>query len=275
MRTPLLLLAACCSTPVWSMEPAPPRPVLEIGIAGGGAYVPDYPAAAESQLTGIALPYLIYRGKLLKADQDGVRGELALSKRWEFDLGIDAAFSADSDDNDERRGLRDLAYLLEAGPSLTYRIAAIGGKSLNAVAQLRAAFAVDTDRFDDVGFAFEPQLIYQDRNLLGSGLQLTSGLSVKIADQALNEYFYGVPASGVTADRAAYRAESGYQQTALSTGVYWPLTPRLSLFAANQLLFHRGSSNRDSPLFRNNFNYAIGVGLAYSLYLSERTTVDP
>lgn len=245
------------------------RPLWEIGVAGGGAYVPDYPAASHSQLTGIALPYAIYRGEFLRADQDGVRSEVDLSNRLEFQLSVDASFSADSEDNDERRGLPDLDYLVELGPSLEYRLWSQGAQSLTAVAQARAAFAVNLDRFDYVGIAVEPQVIFRNRNVYGRGLELTVGFGPKFAFDGLNDYFYTVDSQFATPTRSAYSAKAGYQQSAISTALYYPVTPRLSVAVLNQLLFTGGAANDGSPLFRHNFNYAIGAGLAYSLFVSE------
>ena len=43
------------------------------------------------------------------------RGIVHDDRRTELDLGLDAAFPADSDDNDAREGVDNLDYLLEVG----------------------------------------------------------------------------------------------------------------------------------------------------------------
>lgn len=264
--------ALLLASPAYAAEVPDAKPVLEIGIVGGGAYVPDYPAAGHSQVTGLALPYLIYRGKIFKSDHDGVRGELTLSSRWEFDLGVDASFSAKSDDNRQRRGLPDLDYVVELGPAVSYRIASSENRSLHAVAQFRWAYATDFHHIRDVGYAAEPQLVYEQEQLFGTRAEFHSSLSVKFADQRFNHYYYGVEPRYATAERPAFSARAGYQQTAWSNSVYWPLSQRLSVFSSLELLSHGGSANQHSPLFVHDFNYAIGAGLAYSLYLSDQLT---
>lgn len=266
------IMALFVAQAVLADEKADAKPVLEIGVIGGGAYVPDYPAAGHQQITGLAAPYLIYRGKIFKSDHDGVRGEVPLSSRWQFELGVDASFSAKSSDNKQRRGLPDLDYVVELGPSVSYRLAASQTRSLRAVAQFRWAYATDLAHIRDVGYAAEPQLVYQQDHLFGSKAELNSSLSVKFADDRFNDYYYGVAPRYVTAERPAFRARAGYQQTAWSTSVYWPLSKRLSVFSAVELLSHGGSANQHSPLFVHNFNYAVGGGLAYSLYLSDHQT---
>lgn len=252
------------------------KPLWEIGLGGGGAYVPDYPAAGESQFAGIVLPFVIYRGEFLRSDEDGLRGKIAETDRLKLNLGVDASFSAESDDNPERRGLPDLDYLLEIGPSLEYRLAGEeqGTRRLIAIGQARAAFAVNTDRFDYTGYALEPQLELEDDNFLHPGLELTVGLGVKFGYDGLNQYFYDVEPRFATASRPAYRSDDGYQGSSISVRLFYPLTSRLRLFAATQLFFHAGSSNEDSPLYREDFNIGFGGGMAYSFWVSEILVED-
>lgn len=271
-----ILLLSVPSAAIAASESDADLPLWEIGVAGIGAYVPDYPASGHSQLTGFALPIVTYRGDLFlfSADSDGVQGAFQINDRTTLTLGLDAAFSAKSKDNAQRRGLPDLDYLVEIGPSLEYRFWEDGDRRLTAIAQVRAAFAVDTDLFDYTGVAVEPQLIYTQDTFLLPELQLTLGLSSKFAYDGLNQYFYDVAPQFATPDRCAYRAHDGYQQTALSTKLFLPVSPRLSVFALGQLLYDDGAANENSPLYRDDFTYALGLGLAYSLFVSERTAGD-
>lgn len=247
------------------------KPLWELGVVGGAAYVPDYPAAGHDQFTGIALPLVIYRGDFLRSDEEGVRVELDLGPRTQLKLGVEAAFGADSDDNRDRRGMPDLDYLVEAGPSLEYRAWEAAGRSITLAAQLRPAFTINLDRFDYVGLAVEPQITYRDEAFLVPKLELGLGLGAKFGYDGLNDYFYEVEPRYATASRPAYRADDGYQQTALSATLFYPVTPRLSVFAGGQLLYLDGVANQDSPLHRENVNYAVGGGLAYALWVSKAT----
>ncbi len=271
-----LLLTICLSSIQSALavsEDEAGLPLWEIGVAGLGAYVPDYPASGHSQTTGFALPIATYRGDLFlfSAGSEGVNGAFQINERTTLNLGVDAAFSAKSKDNRQRRGLPDLDYLVELGPSVEYRFWEDGKRKLTAIGQVRAAFAVDTDRFDYTGIAVEPQIVYEQGAFLVPKMNLTVGLSSKFAYDGLNQYFYSVAPEFATADRRAYRAHNGYQQTALSSKLLLPLTPRLSIFALSQLLYDDGATNHDSPLYRKDFTYAVGLGLAYSLFVSSRT----
>jgi hypothetical protein len=104
-------------------QPAETVPLWELGVIGGGGYLPDYPAADENNFQGIALPFAIYRGDFLRLGERGAaRGILTDSERIEIDLGVDAAFPVDSDDNDAREGMDHLDYLIELGPRVTWRV---------------------------------------------------------------------------------------------------------------------------------------------------------
>jgi hypothetical protein len=87
-------------------------------------------------------------------------GAFQINERTTLNLGLDAAFSAKSKDNEQRRGLPDLDYLVEIGPSLEYLFWDEGERKLTAIGQVRAAFAVDTNRLDYTGVAVEPQIVY-------------------------------------------------------------------------------------------------------------------
>lgn len=75
-------------------------PLWEVGIAGGGVYSADYPAADERSVRGHGLPYVIYRGDILRLGQDGLAGDPSVDGGFlEFDIVIDASFDVDADGN--------------------------------------------------------------------------------------------------------------------------------------------------------------------------------
>ena len=47
-------------------------PLWEVGLAGIGGYVTDYPGAAQSRFRGFPVPFFIYRGKVLRAGDGGI-----------------------------------------------------------------------------------------------------------------------------------------------------------------------------------------------------------
>lgn len=53
------------------------RPLWEAGIGGFAGSVPDYPAAGQNTFRALALPYLIYRGDILRVGGEENRGAIS------------------------------------------------------------------------------------------------------------------------------------------------------------------------------------------------------
>lgn len=76
MRALLLAAAAALAAAPAMAQNGTRLPLFEAGIFGGVAWLPDYPAAAQNHLRVVPLPFLIYRGELLRSDERGLRGRI-------------------------------------------------------------------------------------------------------------------------------------------------------------------------------------------------------
>ncbi len=247
------------------------KPLFELGVIGGGGYLPDYPAAGQNHFNGIALPFPIYRGKFLRADGRGLRGRLHHSSDFELDISLGGSLAADSNNNDARSGMPDLDHLAEFGPRLQWTVArAARWAKLDLELPLRAVFSTDFSSVEHQGFLFEPQLAYQHGNIFNSGAKLKLGLSAIFADEKLQDYFYEVKAPFATASRRAYDGQGGYLGSRLRLLVLRPFGKRLKLFAAADVNSHSGAASEDSPLFREELTFGAGLGLIWSFYQSDR-----
>ncbi|MDP6344058.1 MAG: MipA/OmpV family protein, partial [Alphaproteobacteria bacterium] len=188
------------------------KPLFELGLLGGVGYLPDYPAAGESRGNGIVLPYLAYRGEFIRSDDKGfIRGRLIHSRDLELDISLSGSLKADSDDNDDRRGMPDLDYLAEFGPRLQWTVArAARWAKIDLELPLRAVFSTDLSDIDHQGFLAQPEIAYQHDNFLDTGARVKLGLSAIFADEDLQDYFYEVPVRFATARRRTYDADGGY-----------------------------------------------------------------
>ena len=263
------LLGACLSIPVAAEE----KPLFELGVAGGVGYLPDYPAAGQNHFNGIALPFPVYRGEIIRSDSKGLlRGRLVHSRDFELDISLGGSLDADSDDNDARNGMPDLDHMAEVGPRLQWTFArAARWAKFDLELPVRAVFSTDFSSVEHRGFLIEPQLAYQHDNFLESGTKLKLGLSPVLADEDLQDYFYQVDAPFATATRRAYDGQGGYLGSKVRLLVQYPLGKRLKLFMAGDLNSHHGAANEDSPLFREDLTYGAGVGLIWSFFQSKRT----
>lgn len=245
-------------------------PLWEIGVAGGGVYGADYPAADEQSVRGLGLPYAIYRGDIFRLGDDSIARGLIIDEGFlELDISIDASFDVDSDDNRARRGMPDLDYLLEVGPQAIFDLGTVAGGKVTFAVPVRAVLSTDFGRIDYRGIIVDPELTYERRGVFGTRLGFSTSLGVAFAQERLQDYFYEVDPEFRTAERPVHDAAGGMLGTDLTIGFAYPVTDRVDVFAGSQMSFHGGAANTDSPLFRDRFNWAIGFALTWSLHESE------
>ncbi len=250
--------------------PKPPKPLFEAGVALGGAYLPDYPAAGQSHLKGLVLPFVAYRGKILRSDEKGLlRSRLVKTDRFEFDLSLDGAFASDSDKNSVRRGMPDLDWMGEIGPRVQWTIAkAAHSAKVDIELPVRAVFSTDLSRIDARGYVFEPEIAYQHENFLQQDLEVKVSAGVTFASEDLMDYFYEVEPRFATAARPAFDAKAGYLGAQTQLSLVRSLGDRLNLLMAFRAEFHGGAENVDSPLFQDKATFGMGAALVWSLYQS-------
>ena len=267
----MLVLGAL--SPISAQEPA--KPLFELGVAGGAAYLPDYPAADQSHLQYLALPYFAYRGKFLRSDEKGLlRGRFVRTRNVELDVSLSGSFAIDSDDNDARRGMPDLDYLGEVGPRLQITIArAARDAKIDLELPLRAVFSTDLSDLHYRGVTFSPALAYQNERFFGP-TEIKLGIAAIFASEELMSYFYEVEPRFATATRRDFPPDAGYLGTQVELLVSRQLFSRVHGFLAGRLSLHHGATNDDSPLFRDRTTASVGAGLVISLYQSQRRERD-
>ncbi len=278
-RPGCLSLAACFCVGL-ALAPAAAaereKPLFELGLAGGGGYLPDYPAAGQNHAHAIALPFFAYRGEVVRSDEKGLlRGRLVRTDRVELDVSLNGSFAVDSDDNDVRRGMPDLDHLGEVGPRLQITLArAAHAAKIDLELPVRAVFSTDFSQLDFRGFTFAPQLAYQHDRFFDPTTAFKFGIGPIFATVELMEYFYEVPRPFATAGRRAYAASAGYLGTRIEASTVGEIWPRVTGFLGGRIDFHRGAANDDSPLFRERTTYTIGAGLILSLVQSAQRVVE-
>lgn len=238
------------------------EPRWEAGIAGGLGWLPDYPGADRARWRGIALPYLVYRGPVLRIDQQGVRGLFVDTPDWAFALTATGAF--DARDNDRRAGMPRLDYLFGVGPQWIYKGWAqrAGGPTLHL--KLRALASTDFSRLDGRGFSAAPELRWRFERLGGSALALTLAVEPTWASRDLHRFFYEVTPEQAMPGRPAWRARSGYLGTEFAATLGGRATPTLSWFVRAQASSLHGAANTGSPLLARRGHAAVGAGFAWT-----------
>ncbi|PKB23320.1 MipA/OmpV family protein [Janthinobacterium sp. 64] len=265
----ITLLAAMA--PARAAEPA--LPLWEAGVFGGTAVTPAYPGASERSTRSLALPYLIYRGKVLRADRSGVGARLLDTQRFDVDIGFALSLPARSSDVPARRGMPDLGTLVEFGPRLKIKLAEPTQHSrlglelpLRAVIETRGGLRRQ-------GATFEPRLLYR-LNDDGQAWHVDASIGAVLGNAAINDYFYGVSPAFATAQRPAYVAKSGLMLTRLGLGGSYRLQRDWRAFAFLRYDNYAGAANRSSPLLRQNSGTSAGIGLMWTWRRSDRIAVE-
>ena len=256
-------------------ERAPTKPLWELVAAAGGIYSPDYPAADKNSLNGLALPYVIYRGDLLRLGTDSIaKGVFIDTDYTELNVSLAASFNANSNDNRARRGMPDLDYLVEIGPQLKIKFGELYGGKAEIHLPVRAVLSTDFGRVDQRGYLFNPKFSYTRQNIFNSSIDMNSSIGSSFATKNLHEYFYRVEPRFATSTRPAYEADGGYLGSAITLGLSCGITDRVRAYVGGQAGYYGGAANEDSPLFRQKVNSSIHVGFTWSIYQSDTRVIS-
>jgi len=281
----LTLILGTYGTASWAADKEEPvmleRPLWEVGFGAGGIVQPHYPGAGERQTRGLALPYMVYRGDILRiGDGQSARAVAAENSFYELSLSFDAAFDADSEGNDLRRGMPDLDFIFQVGPQLRFNLASrelsdTSSNELQFSLQARGAFSTDFGRIDHRGYVLEPMLRYNHYGLFDPRFALMVSLRPMWATRDLHAYFYDVKPEHTTAFRDQYRADDGYFGTGLHFYGTWHFSEKLRMFLGLQTNWHHGAANEHSPLFEDRQTIGFGLGFIWSVLESRRTVLRP
>lgn len=248
-------------------------PLWEAGLFGLGYTQPAYPGADDRVSRALGLPYVIYRGRYLRAERGSIGLRAFKTPRTELDVGFAASLGSHSSDIAARRGMADLGTMIEFGPRLKINLGDVSSGRSDSRLQFPLRAVIDVSHgFVSRGIAFEPQWV-TDTRLPGRWFVSTS-LGAMFGDKKLGDTFYGVAPGEATATRASYTASSGL--IALRAGLLaaHTLTPGVRLFFLLRIESLAGAANRDSPLVRRDTGWAAGVGLSWELARSERRTEE-
>lgn len=247
-------------------------PLWELGVAAGAISQQAYPGADEQVHRTPVLPYVIYRGKVLRADDEGAGLRAVRTDSFELDVSFAGSLSAGGKSLRAREGMPRLGTLVEFGPVARWFVN--GREASHRVSvelPLRGVFeARDLRRHR--GMSLEPEVSLDHRTRGGWSYGVSAGLLV--GDERLGATYYRVAPGEALPDRPAYDARAGLIAWRLKGGVSRQLTPDVRVFAFGRLDSVAGAANRDSPLVRRTTGGSVGIGLTYTLARSAARASD-
>ena len=176
-------------------------------------------------------------------------------KTFDFGLSVDLTGSVDSED---RLFLGDIDYVGEIGPEISVALFANGRSRLQVGVAARAAFEWDNGY---VGYVIQPKIAYLTS--LSDTTRLGLEVAPKFGFDGYNDLFYSTP---------FFDAENGYVGTDISLKLVNDVSDRLRLSGELKAISLSGAKNEDSPLYQEDWNFAVRVGATYALYQSDETT---
>jgi outer membrane scaffolding protein for murein synthesis (MipA/OmpV family) len=248
-------------------------PLWEAGLMGGFVSTPSYPAATDRATRAIVLPYLIYRGEVLRADRDGIGARVVHTNDVELDVGFAGSLPSRATDSAARAGMTDLGTLLEFGPRLKWTLARPTASSrVRVELPLRGVLEFNSG-LNAQGLVFEPELIYETRDAV-AGWGFSASGSLVWGDRRLNNFFYGVSPQFSTAVRPVYEAQAGLIASRLALSTSRHFGNDLRLFGFIRLESYAGAANQYSPLHLQSSGTSVGLALAWTLGRSEQRAMN-
>ena len=250
---------------------AEPKPLWEAGVGVGGIVFPDYRGSDELRTYPIPLPYVIYRGKFLKADREGLRGALFDRRYAELSLSVNGSVPVNSDDNEARAGMPDLKPTLELGPSLDFHLwqSTDAAMKLDFVVPLRLPFTIESSPAS-IGWVVAPRLHLDVKNVAGfTGWDFGVGAGPVFASEKYHDYFYSVAPRYATPERPEYDSSGGSSGGHVLASLSKRF-PKYWIGAYVRLDSLRGARFDDSPLMRQDYSFSGGIGFARMIGKSKR-----
>jgi outer membrane scaffolding protein for murein synthesis (MipA/OmpV family) len=246
------------------------KPLWEFGMGVGAIEFPDYRGSDEMHVYPVPVPYFVYRGRFLKADRNGVRGELFDRRYAELNVSVNGTIPVNSADNDARRGMPDLKPTFELGPSLDLHVwrSTDERMKLDVVMPVRVPITIESSP-QSLQWTFAPRLNIDFDNVGRTGWNFGAGIGPVFAADRFHDYYYSVPARFATPTRPEYHADGGYSGMHVLAGLskrfpnYW-----VGAFLRYDWLGDAQFEN--SPLVRTKSSIAGGFGIAWMIRESKR-----
>ncbi|MFT3856002.1 MAG: MipA/OmpV family protein [Aquabacterium sp.] len=263
------LTGALCGVLVPMCAQAEPRPRWELGLGVGSARVPDYRGSDEHGHYTLPFPYLIYRGDVIKADREGARAQVLGLDNLHLDFNLSLSNPVSSDNNRARAGMPDRPAVIEAGPSLDWRIYLSEDERVKLRFRVPVSYGITVGSgMGGNGWVAAPRFALELRDVLGfKGYTWSGQMGPLYGTRQRHAWYYEVAPQYATAERPAWRARGGYGGMSFSTA----LTTRINQFWVGAYARYdnlAGAAFMDSPLVKTKHYTVVGLGVSWVMWQS-------
>jgi outer membrane protein len=265
-----LLAAGCCAVPAHAKE----VPLWEFGLGAGAIAFEDYRGSNTTHAYPLPIPYLVYNGKFLKADRDGVRGTL-FNQDW-LEINLSSNLTTPVRNDRERSGMPDLRSTVEVGPSFDFHLFRSDDRRVKFDLRMPLRYAATVESSPRIiGWTFSPRFNLDLRDpfgLPGWNLGLLAG--PLFADHRYHDYFYSVAPQFANLSRPEFQAKGGYSGTQTLAA----LSKRYPKFWVGAYMRYdtlAGAAFVDSPLVQRKSYWTGGFGFAWMIRKSSQTVEIP
>jgi MipA family protein len=268
--TALLLAAVCCAVPAQAKE----VPLWEVGLGAGAVAFEDYRGSNTTHAYPLPVPYVVYNGKFLKADRDGVRGTLFNQDWLEINLSFNLTTPVRNDR--ERSGMPDLRSTVEVGPSFDFHLFRSEDRRVKFDLRMPLRYAATVESSPRIiGWTFSPRFNVDLRDpfgFVGWNLGLLAG--PLFADHRYHDYFYSVAPQFANLSRPEFQAKGGYAGTQTLAALS-KRYPRFWVGAYMRYDTLAGAVFVDSPLVQRKSYWTGGFGFAWMIRRSSQVVEVP
>ena len=246
---------------------------LEIGVGAFAMQLPQYLGSNQTDAYLVPLPYVYYLDENIKIDRNQFNGKLFQNNHFYIDLSASGGVKVNSEDNVARIDMPDLDWVFELGPSIKYYLDCSPQNENFFYIEFftRKATATDFHSLTNAGWRYGPSMTYQKAfNLVsldqGKGVfEFTTRANINFADDRYLNYYYGVPDEHSHLSRARYNSDGGYAGSDVSFGLTYKVN---SWWFAGFARYYNlsGAEHRNSPLVKEQSNWAFGLGVAWIFY---------
>lgn len=267
----LALLVACSGITMADMN-VEPKPVeihkasnieWSLGVGVGFFDYHLYPGAEAKNSLLLPLPYFTFRSPRIEIDR-GFKSFIYNSETIVLDVSADFGLPVDSEETQARKGMTDLDFVLQLGPSIEFLL---NDKKKNYFdtrfeIPLRVAYAIGSRDIENIGYLVEPRFSFNHRRLAKTGVSQKATIGLKFATRDFHAYYYDVAAEFTTGTRTEYKSDAGFggsfakYRISYKTRdfVYWTFIRYQSLHSAEF---------ENSPLVVNKDYYLFAAGISW------------